>query len=386
MTARQLVSRTRTDGRTVAWGRAPRQPAGLSQLAGPARSRRPAYSFGKLAPHAESAAAAHHPLVPAVRLLPGPRTIVEGQGDNLEKAPVDPEPEANATSGDTTAVADTGAADRIARPEEPNEPALLVDVWPPAMQRFDVDSTRTPPSSSRPTAWPTLLTLPKGRGVFISGPPVAKPLGVISAGGGAGAAGYTDWPTGYKAPDFDFNSAKTGSDWFSKPTLKTAAFEGTSGSFYTDAGKHKTANQEAGKDVYWNFSPAISSLVKVGEQEHCDDYAEAYKISLKEADTIIRSKLDGQTFGPKASKAEAEGLVLGEITANLTHAGLGNDKTKWAGIYNTLFTKTRTRDTSGWHTIKLGARSVDGAGNVVYEVVAGTSQIGTKASNAVIKY
>ena len=367
-------------------GPSARQPAGLSQLAGPARSRRPAYSFGKLAPHAESAAAAHHPLVPAVRLLPGPRTIVEGQGDNLEKAPVDPEPEANATSGDTTAVADTGAADRIARPEEPNEPALLVDVWPPAMQRLDVDSTRTPPNSSRPTAWPTLLTLPKGRGVFISGPPVAKPLGVISAGGGAGAAGYTDWPTGYKAPDFDFNSAKTGSDWFSKPTLKTAAFEGTSGSFYTDAGKHKTANQEAGKDVYWNFSPAISSLVKVGEQEHCDDYAEAYKISLKEADTIIRSKLDGQTFGPKASKAEAEGLVLGEITANLTHAGLGNDKTKWAGIYNTLFTKTRTRDTSGWHTIKLGARSVDGAGNVVYEVVAGTSQIGTKASNAVIKY
>jgi hypothetical protein len=230
--------------------------------------------------------------------------------------------------------------------------------------------------------------MPKDRGALISGPPVAKSLADISAGGGAGAAGYTDWPTGYTAPDFDFNTTATGADWFSRPTLKTAASEGTSGSFYTAAGKHKTAVKEAGKDVYWNFSPAISTLVKVGEQEHCDDYAEAYKISLKEAETVIKTNLVGKAFGPKASQADADSLVLAEITSKLTHAGLGNDKTKWAGIYNTLFTKTLTRDTSGWHSISKGARSVDGAGNVVYEIVKGTSQIGTGThlSNTIIKY
>ena len=75
-----------------------------------------------------------------------------------------------------------------------------------------------------------------------------------------------------------------------------------------------------------------------------------------------------------------------EITSNLTHAGLGNDKTQWAGIYDTLFRKTGIRDTSGWHSIALGTRTVDGAGNIVYEIVQGTSQIGTKASSTIIKY
>jgi len=241
-------------------------------------------------------------------------------------------------------------------------------------------------STSQPSSWTQLQYMPKGHGAFISGPPVAKSLADISAGGGAGAAGYTEWPAGYAAPDFDFNTTATGAEWFSKPTLKNAASEGISGSFYTSAGKHKTALKEGGNDVYWTFSPAISTLIKVGEQEHCDDFAEAYRISLKEADTIVNTNIVGKVFGPKASKADADGLVLAEITRALSHAGLGNDKTKWAGIYNTLFTKTLNRDSSGWHSISLGARSVDGAGNVSYNVVKGTSQIGTKASSTIIKY
>ena len=238
----------------------------------------------------------------------------------------------------------------------------------------------------QPMSWAALQALPADRGVRISGPPVGKSLADISAGGGVGAAGFTDWPSGYKAPDFEFNTSKSGSDWTAKPTLKTAAFEGTSGSFFTSAGKHKTTSQEGGKDVFWNFSAAISTLVKQGEQEHCDDFAEAYRISLKEAEDVLNNNIVGKSFGPKASKTDAENLVLTEISGKLTHAGLGNDKTKWASTYDTLFTKTLVRDNSSWHSISMGARSVDGAGNVVYQIVKGGSQIGSHASNTIIKY
>jgi hypothetical protein len=256
-------------------------------------------------------------------------------------------------------------------------------------------------SGPQAVSWAALQTLPKDGGALISGPPGPTTLSSIWAGGGAGAAGYTDWPAGYKAPDFAFNTTSTAPSpagtpdagppaaapqWTSRPTVTTAAFEGTSGSFYTDAGKYKTGNQEGGKDVYWNFSAGISALVNTGEQEHCDDFAEAYRISLKEADTILSTNIVGKTFGPKASKAEAEQLVLGEITTRLTHAPLGNDKTQWAAKYNTLFTKTLTRDTSAWHSISLGTRSVDATGNVTYDVVKGTSKIPGPASNTIIKY
>jgi hypothetical protein len=245
-------------------------------------------------------------------------------------------------------------------------------------------------SSSKPSSWAALQDMPKKHGAFISGPPVGKSLADVAAGGGAGAAGYTDWPSGYKAPAFEFNATQTGTDWFARPTLKTAAAEGTSKSLFTSAGKHKTSDQEGGKDVYWNFSAAISTLVETGEQEHCDDFAEAYKISLKEAEGVISTNLVGKAFGPKPTKAEAEGLVLAEITSKLTHAGLGNDQTKWAGKYSTLFYKSleRDKDPPGWHSIVKGARSVDASGNVVYEIEKGSSQIGTGTHlpPSIIKY
>jgi hypothetical protein len=296
-----------------------------------------------------------------------PATIVEGPGaepeqlqrqaeEELEQEP-EPEPEQFQPEAEEE------------REENPEGPAPMITAEP------------------RPISMAALRGIAQGNGVQISGPPVGKSLAAIWAGGGASTAGYTDWPTGYSAPDFEFNATLTGTDWNAKPTLKTAANEGTSGSFYTSAGTHKTGTQEGGKDLYWKYTAAISNLVKVGEQEHCDDYAEAYKISLKEAETIISTKLAGKTFGPKPSKVEAEKLVTDEITANLTHAGLRNDKTKWASIYRTLYQKTLSRDTSGWHSISLGARTVDAVtGDITYEVVKGTSQIGTHASNTIIKY
>jgi hypothetical protein len=50
-----------------------------------------------------------------------------------------------------------------------------------------------------------------------------------------------------------------------------------------------------------------------------------------------------------------------------------------------LYGKTKTRDTRGWHTISLAARTVDATG-VTYEVVQGTSTIPGPASDTIITY
>jgi hypothetical protein len=64
---------------------------------------------------------------------------------------------------------------------------------------------------------------------------------------------------------------------------------------------------------------------------------------------------------------------------------LGNDKSQWAAKYSMLYGKTKTRDTRGWHTISLAARTDDATG-VTYEVVQGTSTIPGPASNTIITY
>ena len=314
--------------------------------------------------------------------FPVGNVIVEGHREAEEEQPPAPE---------TTKTVRLPSQSQTSRIGFTTKPASVVAYW------GDTRSPQRPvggqfPNASlvgsrpHPVSWAALQVLPKDRGAQISGPPVGKDLATVWGGGGKGVGGYTDWPAGYNAPDFEFNTTATGADWFSRPTAKTAAFEGTSGSFYTATGKYKTGDVEGGKDVYWSFSPVISNLIKTGEQEHCDDYAEAYRISLKEADTILNTHIVGKTFGPKASKADAEGLVLAEITAKLNHPALGNDKTQWATKYNTLYSKTLIRDTSRWHTISLGSRSVDKAGNVIYEVVKGTSKIPGPPSSTIIKY
>jgi hypothetical protein len=244
----------------------------------------------------------------------------------------------------------------------------------------------------QPVSLHALGSVARRDGAFVTGPPVPKDLSAISAGGGVGAAGYTDWPVGFKAPDFDFKTAMgagagaaSGLNWTCDPILKTAAAEGASGSFYTAPGRYKTNGKEGDKDVYWRFSPAISALVKTGEQEHCDDYAEAFKISLQEAESVLKANVIGQMFGPAASASDAEGLVLKAISDNLTHKALGSDRTKWSATYTMLFRKTSTRDTTGWHTITLGSRT-ETATDVTYDVVKGSSQIGSHPSSAVVSY
>jgi hypothetical protein len=273
-------------------------------------------------------------------------------------------------------VIDASAGDippALPRPEEPQKAAL---------------ATVTSGTGPQPISFAALQAMPKARGFFVYGPPVGKPLSFIQSGGGTGsAAGYTDYPKGHLPPDVDYNATQTGSDWIAKPTLKTAAKRGKVGSYYTAAGTYDTGTTTAGDfKVYWKFSKAISDLVKKGEQEHCDDYDIAFKLSFQEAEDILNNHIVGKTFGPKPTKADAEAAVRAEIGGKLVHPTLGTDAQHWLIAFGTLANKTSTRDNSGWHSMSTGASYVDKSNNIVREVVAGSSQIGTHSSNSLITY
>src|SRR5262249_15789099 len=250
------------------------------------------------------------------------------------------------------------------------------DEEPEALEKSMEESGFEPPNSAalsdgqrmvatgpRPASLSMLQRVADQGGAFVSGPPVGTGLAEVVALGGAGTLGWTYFPSGFKAPDFDFNTtmgagagAASGLNWTCDPTLKSNASEGTADSFYTSAGKYNSGRKESNKDVYYNFSPTTSSLIKTGEQEHCDDHMEAYKISLQEAESVLKQNVVGKTFGPAASESDAENLALKAIDDNLNHKALGSDKTKWADTYRTLFKKTSMRDRSKWHNLSKGAR------------------------------
>jgi hypothetical protein len=336
-----------------------------------------------------------------IALHPAPQTIVDSYpGAQKEPKPAPPPQKTGAVTpqkSNSEEEKPSAPAESAPQPSPARQP-LLVRTAARKAPRAAGSASRSGASSARTApkalSWSAIQAMPLDRGVMISGPPVSTTLSSIWAGATKGAAGFTDWPAGYKAPDFDFNTTirrNTSRPTYlntnntSSPTKKTAAFEGASRSLFTAPGKYATGDKENGKDVFWNFSQQISDLVKVGEQEHCDDFAEAYRISLKEADDVLNANIYGKTFGPSPTPEKAEKLVRDTIASKLTHPQLGSDKAQWATKYYDLFNKTSTRDTSAWHSISTGTRTENAAG-ITYEIVKGTAQIPGPAPNTIIKY
>src|SRR5690242_3138052 len=104
------------------------------------------------------------------------KTIIEGYGEDREKKqPVGAETEENPPSPDQTSLIGLLTKQAGVEPDSGNSGRLTLNG-----------------SSSKVSSWAALQDMPKDRGALISGTPVAKSLADISAGGGAGAAGYTD--------------------------------------------------------------------------------------------------------------------------------------------------------------------------------------------------
>lgn len=245
-----------------------------------------------------------------------------------------------------------------------------------------------------PVPWTALHSAfaPQDGAAAIPGPSaVSLPKIQAPGGGNPWRSGWTSFPVKYKAPKFKFSTSskkpKGGTkQWFAKPKRTRKADEGNSVCWFLGAGLHKTTHVEGGKPVYWEMSAAMSTLDSQAEGEHSSDTKLAFDMSLKEAQDVIDAHLTGKTFGPKATEAEVKQEVLDTITANLTHAGLGSDQAMWGTIYDTLFRKTLERDNKGWHTFALGGRYTKANGDVVYKFEAGTTNVGTTASAAIIKY
>jgi len=227
--------------------------------------------------------------------------------------------------------------------------------------------------------------------------PVVKPLADVQNVGTFNPLrlGVTTPPTKFVAPDFDFNTSKikskTGKDqWFANPKLIATAYEGDNICYYIDAGLHKTGLtlKVAGKmrPVYVNMSKAMSTLDHDAELEHVNDIKFAHEISLKEAQSVLDTHIIGQKFGPKPAEADAQTMVLGTIKAKLVHPGLGNDKSKWAGTYQTLYNLTGQRDTKSWHSFGVANATLNPAGDVIIDVDAGTTKINVVDSKTLIKY
>jgi hypothetical protein len=246
-----------------------------------------------------------------------------------------------------------------------------------------------------PVSWAALNALDDdGCAHAIPGPSTATLAAIqAAAGGGTGVVGWTSFPLATaKAPQFDLGAVSSAPggmgppSWSCTPKWVQHYYEGDSVCMYLAAGRHPTALTEAGKPVFFQVTAAISARDGQAEAEHSNDIKQARDISIKEAETLLTDHIIGQTFPATGTQAEAEQKVLDRITAKLTHAGLGNDQTKWAGIYETLYRKTLGRDNKGWHTFALGARTTNPAGEVTYELTNGTTSINTTTSAALIVY
>jgi hypothetical protein len=243
-----------------------------------------------------------------------------------------------------------------------------------------------------PVPWESLQSA-TGEGAEAIPGPSAVPLATIQGADGFNAwrLGWTSFPIGsFKVPQFNFNTSskvnKAGvTQWYAKPKFTQRAFEGNSVCWYVATGTHPTTHVEGGKPVFWKMPGPMAARDRTAEREHSNDIKRAYKISLKEADTLLKRHIVPRTFGPEASEAAVTTKVLNRIAAKLTHAGLGNDQTKWGTIYDTLYRKTLQRDNKGWHTFALGHRK-EAPTKVFYTVQKGTTNVGTVSSAAIVKY
>lgn len=227
--------------------------------------------------------------------------------------------------------------------------------------------------------------------------PVVTSLDSLWASEGQGTLGVAPYPVNSRAPSFSaipyfsFSPKTMKIKWFALPILTQAAYEGDSGPLYVGAGLHDSKTNESGAPVYYNMSRSLANRNRDAEQEHANDYKYAYKISLKEAENVLKKSVVGKKFGPKPTPVEVMALVGDTITKKLTHPQLGNDQTKWKAKYETLVTKTLYRDTQGWHTFHVGNRkeTKDNTGKitkVTYDIQKGTTNINKVKSKNVIKY
>ncbi|MEV6631092.1 hypothetical protein AB0M54_10090 [Actinoplanes sp. NPDC051470] len=268
----------------------------------------------------------------------------------------------------------------------------------PAVQTSPAAAVSTGGGLSGPASvsWAALGAADQEDAAHALAAPAVDSLNNIQTAAGANSdwvAGVTTLPRATaKAPQFDLGAVASAPggmgppSWACTPTWTQHYYEGDSRCLYLGAGRHATKIKEGGAPVFFQISAAISARDGQAEGEHSNDIKQARDISIKEAETVLTDHVIGKVFPATGTQAEAEQKVKDRITAKLTHPGLGHDQTKWAAIYETLYSKTFDRDTKGWHSFGAGTRSVNKAGEITYAIDNGTTSIGTTSSAALVVY
>lgn len=169
----------------------------------------------------------------------------------------------------------------------------------------------------------------------------------------------------------------------------TAAGDVVHDSFYLGPGRHlrpaftQTIN---GRTVrhYVQVTPALSALIRRGEQEHLDDARRAYELTYGLIAAQINA-LVGQRFGPANTPADAEQLAATTLTRRLPQQ-LGINPATWVRLLDLLLRATGLRDKNGWHALDYGPPQERGNRIIYTLAVTSTTAIGQVPSTDVVNY
>lgn len=173
--------------------------------------------------------------------------------------------------------------------------------------------------------------------------------------------GNTARPQGTRAPQYRLSIAKQAGLSYVRCELTLSAWIGTVESVYAAPGKRRwqpPKNGFPGKNYV--ITAEHSRSAKASEQQHCDDVAYVYQITLDAAEKV----LSDVEIGPFESEAEAEfhlksfdGIFMRCLDQYLsTHFGLhdcaryvGADPDAWLKCFRITCEQTMLRDNYGWH-------------------------------------
>jgi hypothetical protein len=241
-----------------------------------------------------------------------------------------------------------------------------------------------------------------GLAVLFAGTPLGKtaPAGmreILSKGGhsGLGVAGgltLVKNAAAFVAPTFSVRASheRTGYQVNHFAVInRTTSEDVEHESFFPSPGNHLRpgmSQQINGRNYnhYWKVAPAVSDLIRQGEQEHLDDARRAYELTYKLIAERINA-LAGSRFGPATTPAGAQQQALDALATQLPRE-LGTDPANWPAVLDRLLKQTEARDTNAWHALSIDPPQTVGDMILDPVVTTGTTRIGRVPSSQVVNY
>ena len=221
-------------------------------------------------------------------------------------------------------------------------------------------------------------------------------LKTIKKRGGPGVLGHTRNTSG-NPPYLQLGATSSGPDGYTATVNPARTTPTVSDALYPAPGIHHeydyTTENGTPATISLIVSDEWSEKIKVGEQEHIDDQAWAWKLTWAAIaaviDNLAKAGLPAKPTADEAEKA-ARARFLADLPAKLrpTDATFDAQDAKWGvtdkeSVFLKMFRASGLlRDNSGWHTPESSLDHTDKGGNRFDKLSAGSSKIpGTKAED-----